>query len=34
MSPQYVFVMKELNKIWPGGKQIIKNVKEVRIGKI
>lgn len=25
MSPQYVFVMKELNKIWPGGKQIIKN---------
>ena len=25
MSPQYVFVMKELNKIWPGGKQIIKD---------
>ncbi len=25
MSPQYVFVMKELNKIWSGGKQIIKD---------
>ena len=25
MNPQYVYVMKELNKIWPGGKQIIKN---------
>lgn len=25
MSPQYVYVMKELNKIWPGGKQIIKD---------
>jgi len=25
MSPQYVYVIKELNKIWPGGKQIIKD---------
>ena len=25
MSPQYVYVMKELNKVWPGGKQVIKD---------
>ena len=25
MSDKYVFVMKELNKIWPGGKQVIKD---------
>ena len=25
MSDKYVFVMKELNKTWPGGKQIIKD---------
>ena len=25
MSPQYLYVMKELNKVWPGGKQVIKD---------
>ena len=25
MSDKYVFVMKELNKTWPGGKQVIKD---------
>ena len=25
MSDKYVYVMKELNKIWPGGKQVIKD---------
>ena len=25
MSDKYVFVMKELNKVWPGGKQVIKD---------
>ena len=25
MSQQYVYVMKELNKVWPGGKQVIKD---------
>ena len=25
MSAKYVYVMKELNKTWPGGKQVIKD---------
>ena len=25
MGPKYIFVMKDLNKSWTGGKQVIKN---------